>query len=97
MPQGGSCDGGKVSAPWEAPSLAGRSAWMEEEFWSLGGECSNQFAEAKMGSNLHRRSALPPFAPQHDMLMCCCGWGLGAQASEVRPRKRTGVGCVETA
>ena len=46
-PLGGSCERGKASAPWEVPSLAGRSARTEEELQRLEGEGSNQFAEGK--------------------------------------------------
>ena len=82
-----------------SPSPAGRPVWMEGELQSLEGECSNQSENGKMGSNLHRRSAPPPCTPQHEMLICRCGWGLGAeaQASEVRPRERSRVDCEETA
>ena len=78
---------------------AGRPAWMEGELQSLGGEHSNRFVGGKRESNLHRRLALPPCAPQPETLICQCGQGLGtiAQALEVRPRERTRVGCVETA
>ena len=72
---------------------------MEGELQSLVGECSNQFEEGKMNSNPHRRSALLPCTPQPKMLICQCGWGLGteSQASEVRLKERTRVGCVKTA
>ena len=93
VPQGVSCEGGKVLTPWEVSSLSWRSAWMEGEFQSFGGEHSNWCAEGKMDSNVHRRSAPPPCAPQTETLVCQCGWGLGAEAqlSEVRPRKRNGL------
>ena len=60
VPQGGNGKGGKAPTPKEAPSPVGRSAWMEGELWSLGGEGSNWFVESKMESNLHRRLAPPP-------------------------------------
>ena len=98
-PLGGSCERRNVSTPWEIPSLVGRSVGMEGELWSLGEECSNWFAEGKMENNLHRRSAPLPCAPHPETPVCWCKWGLGAdvQASEVKPRERTGVGCPGTA
>ena len=47
VPQGGRFEGRKVYAPGEAPSLVGRSDWMEGELQSLGRECSNRFVEGK--------------------------------------------------
>ena len=97
--QGRSYKGRKAHIPWEVSSLAVRSDWMEGELQSLRGEHSNQFVGGKRESNLHRRLALPPCAPQPETLVGQCGQGLGAiaQALEVRPRERTRVGCVETA
>ena len=79
MPLGGSCERGQVSAHWEIPSLAGRSAGTKGEFWSLGGECSNWFAEGKAERDLHRRSVLPG-TPQPEMIVCWGRRGLGAEA-----------------
>lgn len=62
-PQVGSCEGGKVLVVQEDPSPVGRSARMEGQIWSLEGECSKWFTEGKTGSNLHRRSLLPPCTP----------------------------------
>ena len=69
-PQGGSCEGEKVSTCWEVSSAAGRADWMEGEVQSLGGEHSNSFAEGKMERNLHRRSAPLPCDPQPKTLLC---------------------------
>lgn len=85
---------GNVPAPWEVPSLAGRSARMEGELWSLGGECSNRVCGRQNGETCTDG-------------WCCCaallslrhillgGWRLGAkaQASEVRPGEGAGVDC----
>lgn len=48
MPQGESCEGRKVPAPWKISLLVGISAWMEGEFQSLRRESSNKFVEGKM-------------------------------------------------
>ena len=98
-PQRRSRERGKVCVPWEVPSLAGQSARMEGELWSLRGEHSNWFMEGKAERDLHRWQVSLPCTPQPEMLTCW-GWqGLGAEAwvLEVRPRERTGVGFVETA
>ena len=86
VPQGGSCERGKVSAPWEVPSLVGRSAGTEGELQSHGGEHSNLFAEGKAERDLHRHSVPPPSTPQPEMLVHRGGRGLVAEAraSEVR-------------
>lgn len=47
-PLGRCYEKGNVSAPWEVPSLVGRSTKMEGDLLSLGGEYSNKFAEGKM-------------------------------------------------
>ena len=96
VPQGGSCEGGKVLHPGKSPHQRG-----DQPGWrgSLGGEHSNRFVEGKMESDLHRWSVSPPCTPQPKTLVCQCGQGLGAEAwaLEVRLRERTGVGCIETA
>ena len=60
---------------------------------------TNQSAEGKMDSNLHRWSVPPPWAPQPETLICRCLQGLSAEAwaSEVRFRERIWVGCTEPA
>ena len=76
----------------------GRSAGTEGALRSLRGECSNQFAAARMERDLHKCSVPPLCTPQPETRICQCWWGLGAepQASEIRPGERTGVGCMET-
>ena len=99
VPLGGSCERGKVSTYWEVASLVDKPARTEGEYWSLRGEHSNQFAEGKAERDLHTRSVTPPSTPQPETLIHWRGMGLGAEAraSEVRPGKGIGVGCVETA
>ena len=46
-PLGGSCEGEKFATLWEVPSLVGRSARMEGELQSLGGEHRNWSAGGK--------------------------------------------------
>lgn len=52
----------------------------------------------KVENDLYRWSGPPPCAPQlpTPALVHWCGWGLDAEVwdLEVRPRERTGVGCV---
>ena len=97
-PLRGSCERGNVPAPWEAPSAVGRSAQIEGELQSLGGEHSSWLATARVEGELHRQSVLPPCTPQSEVWVRWCRWGLGAGtwASEIRPGDRTGVGCAET-
>ena len=91
VPQGGSCEEGNISPPWEGPSPEGRSAWTEGVLRRLRGECSNQFAEGKTDRDVHRWLVPPPYVPQPEMLICWYGQGLDAEALalEVRPRERT--------
>ena len=93
VPQGESCEGGEVLIPWEVSSMGWRSAWMEDELWCSEGECSNQLAEGKLENNPR------PWAPQHEGLFCQCQWELNAeiQASDVRLREKTRIGCTDTA
>ena len=93
-PLWGSCEGGKVPAPGEVPSLVAKSAGTEGELQSLGGEHSTLFAERY----LHRRSVLPALpslgrlSPGEGR-----GWVLRLRLQRSDPGERTGVGCVETA
>ena len=69
-PQGESCEGENVPAPWEGSSPAERLGWMEGELQSLRGESSNQFVEGKMESNMHKGSTPPHCAPLPETLLC---------------------------
>ena len=86
VPLGGSCERGKVSIPWEVPSLSGRTAGTEGDLWSLGKECSNQLVQGKVERDLHRWS-VPTGTPQPETLFLWGGQGLSveARALEVRP------------
>ena len=95
MPLGGSCEGGKVSAHWEVPSLRGT----EGKLWSLRGEHSIRWVESKAERDMHRRSA-PTGTPQPEMLVSSpagAGGGCVLRLWKSEPGERTGVGCVKTA
>ena len=47
VPQAGSCERGKVPAPWEAPSPSGRSMGTERELCRLRGEYNNWFVAGR--------------------------------------------------
>ena len=70
VPWGGSCEGEKLPAPWEGSSPVEKLDWTEGEFWSLKGENSNQFVEAKTKNNLHRGLAQPSCVPHPERLLC---------------------------
>ena len=96
--QGGSCEGGKVPAPWEGFSPAEKLDWMEREIQSLRGESSNQSVQGKMETNLHRGLAPPPCTPQPEILLCWW-WGGGwsvTQTPKLSSRERTRVRCRNT-
>ena len=46
-PQGGSCERGKVPAPWEGSLPAEKLDWTKGEFWSLRGERTTSLWKAK--------------------------------------------------
>ena len=69
VPQGGSCEGGKVPAPWVGSSSAEKLDWIDGEFWRQNGE-SSEYLESKTDSNLHRRSAPPLCASQPETPLC---------------------------
>ena len=59
---------------------------------SLGGECSSWFAEGKMESTLHGRSASLPCAPQPNGSSVDTGegWGLKPRLQRSDPGRRSG-------
>ena len=63
VPLGGSSKKRKFSAPWEVPTLEGRSARTEGELQGLRGECRNWFTEGKVERDLYRWSVLLPNNP----------------------------------
>ena len=99
---GGSCERGKVSTPYEAPSLAGMGGGGGGgELRSHGGERSNRGAEGKAERFLHRGS-VPTSTHQPERFVCSPagaggGWELRLGLRSSDPRERTGVGCVNTA
>ena len=64
VPQGGSCEGGKVPTALEVFLSARRSACTDGEFQSLKGESNNQSVEGVTVSNLPRGSTAQPGSPQ---------------------------------
>ena len=85
VPLGGSCEGGKVSTHYGAPSLVGMGDGWGGKLQSYGGECNNRGAEGKA-------ERFPPRGSMHSstrdacLLTCWGGRGLGAEAwaSEIR-------------
>ena len=99
-PVGGSCEGGKVSTHWEAPSWAETAGGGGGKLQSHGGECSNRDAEGKVERFPHRGS-VPTSIHQPERLVCSPagagrGWELRLGLRSDR-RERTGVGSVNTA
>lgn len=92
---GRSC-GGKFPTPWAVPHWHG-----DQPRWRGASEARSraQHLWRAKQSNVNRRLALPLCTPPPKILICWWSWGLGTkvQASEVRPRERTRVGCMETA
>ena len=66
---GGSCEGGKVSTHWEAPSQAETVGGGGGKLRSHGGERSHRGAEGKAERFLHRGSA-PTNTHQPERLVC---------------------------
>lgn len=86
-PLGRCYEKGNVSAPWEVPSLVGRSTRMEGDLLSLGSLQKVKWRPTQTGL-----CSQPALHSQPKMLVCWYRQGLGAkaQASEVRPQERTG-------
>ena len=101
-PLGGSCEEGRVSTHYEAPSLVEKgSGWGGGKLQSHGGECSNKGAEGKVERFLHRGSVATS-THQPERLVCSPagaggGWELRLGLWRSDPRERTGAGCVNTA
>ena len=99
---GGSCEGGKVSTHYEAPSLW-RQGVAGGKLRSHGGEHSNRGEEGKAQRFLHRGS-VPTSTHQPEKLVCSPAGVGGDWELRLRlwlrrsdPRERNGVGCVDTA
>ena len=97
---GGSCEGGKVSTHWEAPSRVKIAGGGGGKLQSHRGERSNRGAEGKAERFPHRGS-VPTSTHQPERLVCSPagaggGWELrlGLQLDR---RERPGVGGVNTA
>ena len=69
VPLGGSCEGGKVSTHYEAPSLVETGGWAGGKLRSHGGERSHRGAEGKAERFPHRGS-VPTSTHQPERLVC---------------------------
>ena len=80
---GGSWKRGKVTALWEAPSLAGGSARTEKELQRLIGECSTRFVAGRTERDLH---GCPCHCPVHPSCL------LGGFLCQPPPQQALGAG-----
>ena len=100
-PVGASCEGGKVSTHWEAPSQAETEGGGARKLRSHRGERCNRGAEDKAEIFPHRGS-VPTSTHQPETHVCSPagmggGWEPKLRLPRSDPRERTGVGCANTA
>ena len=78
-PQGGSCEGGKVSTHWEAPSLAEIGGGRGGKLLSNRGERSNRGAEGKGGRSHTEDQSQPALTSLRGLSAHLPGWvGVGS-------------------
>ena len=100
-PVGGSCEGGKVSTHWEAPSWTETAGGRGGKLPSHGGERGDRGEEGK-AERFPQRSVVPSSTHQPERLVCSPagtggGWELRLGLQRSDPREKTGVGCLNTA